>query len=374
MTDACSGARRYLALWFPFLSAERLRAEAGAPDPAVRHALPDAPLALVARAGNALRLAATDARAQALSGLAPGQALADAVRVIRISSSWRWTSGRQTLPRPTGAAVRGLFAGAGDRSARWDHTRCDRRRPFVRRRRQAGRRSRRPAGHDWPDGAPCARRGRRGGARAGLAARFLAPTNRPQSALFPIVALGLEEEATLGLRRAGLKTVGDVATRPVAAIAARFGLTAVDALRRLLGETHAPIDPLPHRAPLRFERRFAEPIGQQAAVAAAFLELLRQAAKVLAERHLGGRRFRLTLFRSDGAKRRRLTIETGAPTRDPALVLRLFDERIAALADPLDPGFGYDSIALASTGNRAARSSAIRSGGGAEGLLLPWLS
>ena len=39
----------------------------------------------------------------------------------------------------------------------------------------------------------------------------------------PIAALGLEDEAALALSRAGLKTVGDVAGRSMAAIAARFG-------------------------------------------------------------------------------------------------------------------------------------------------------
>lgn len=161
----------------------------------------------------------------------------------------------------------------------------------------------------------------------------------------PVAALGLAQDAAQALRRAGLKTVGDVAARPSASIAARFGIEAVTALRRLTGEEHAPITPLPHPVPLHFERRFPEPVAHQAAVASAFIDLLREAAQVLEERGLGGRRFALTLFRSDGA-RHRLDIETGLPTRDPALVLRLFDERIGALADPLDPGFGYDSITL----------------------------
>jgi len=161
----------------------------------------------------------------------------------------------------------------------------------------------------------------------------------------PVVALGLDAEATLALRRAGLKAIGDVAARPAASIAARFGAEAVTALRRLLGEEQAPIDPLAHPAPLHFERRFAEPVALQASIAACFLDLLHASARELEERGLGGRRFVLTLFRSDGA-RHRLAIETGLPTRDPAPVLRLFDERIAALADPLDPGFGYDRITL----------------------------
>lgn len=162
----------------------------------------------------------------------------------------------------------------------------------------------------------------------------------------PVAALGLEEDPTLALRRAGLKTIGDLAARPSTSLAARFGAQAVTALRRLLGEEQAPIAPLQQSAPLRFERRFPEPIGHQASIAACFAELLREAARALEQRDLGGRRFVLTLLRSDG-QRRRLEIETGLPTRDPAMVLRLFNERIAALADPLDPGFGYDSILLA---------------------------
>ena len=46
----------------------------------------------------------------------------------------------------------------------------------------------------------------------------------------PVAALGLDEEATLGLVRAGLKSIGAVAARSSAALAARFGIEAVRAL------------------------------------------------------------------------------------------------------------------------------------------------
>lgn len=161
----------------------------------------------------------------------------------------------------------------------------------------------------------------------------------------PIVALGLEQEAENALRRAGLKHIGDVATRPAAAIAARFGMEAVTSLRRILGEEQAPMDAFVPAKPLLFARRFADPIGHQETVMAVLRDLLQEAARNMEERTLGGRHFGLVLFRSDGA-RHRLAIETGQPTGDPALLLRLFDERIAALADPLDPGFGYDSMIL----------------------------
>ncbi|HYD43865.1 MAG TPA: DNA polymerase Y family protein, partial [Phenylobacterium sp.] len=39
--------------------------------------------------------------------------------------------------------------------------------------------------------------------------------------------------------------------------------------------------------------------------------------------------------------------ETGRPSRDAAAVMRLYREKLDALADPLDPGFGFDLIRLA---------------------------
>src|SRR3546814_16038012 len=73
-------------------------------------------------------------------------------------------------------------------------------------------------------------------------------------------------------------------------------------------------------------------------------DLAREAAVTMDERGEGGRRFAVRLFRSDGATRA-LAVETSLPTRDPALVLRLFGERIDGLVDPLDPGFGFRSEA-----------------------------
>lgn len=341
MTNVSSAKRRYLALFFPFLPAERLRR-----DGALSDTPPDAPLVLVERSGNALRLAAVDARAQAL-GLTPGQALADArawqPELIAIAmdapadAHWLALLARQCgdfspaveiVPPDTilldiaGAAH--LFGGEGGLAD-----------ALLARLTEAGVTAR----HALADTPVAAR---------ALAHHVGHPADDEAAAIraLPVAALGLAAEATTALCRAGLTRIGDVAVRPLAGIAARFGAGAVGALRQLLGEEQVPLTPLPHHAPLRFERRFAEPVAHQASIAAALLELLGEAVQALAERALGGRRFRLALDRSDGAKRR-LDIVTGAPTRDPALVLRLFDERIAALADPLDPGFGYDRLTLA---------------------------
>lgn len=343
MTNAASVKRRYLALWFPFLPTDRLQIEQ-----AEHHERPrdvGQPLAFVSKVRGALRLGAVDAVAQALD-LVPGMTLADA-RAVQSNlavADMDETADRHCLQRlaqrciawsplvttvpPDGVTldvtgVDHLFGGEKGLIAQIEEVMGS-----------IGM-SVRLAPASTPEAAQ------------GLARHARLPIEDEREAIraLPVAALELDETADTALRRAGLKTVGHVATQSSASIAARFGMGAVTALLRLTGEEQGPIEPLASPAPLHFERRFAEPIALQATVAACFGDLLREAAQVLEQRDLGGRRFALTLFRSDGT-RHRLDIETGRATRDFALVLRLFDERIAALADPLDPGFGYDRITL----------------------------
>lgn len=162
----------------------------------------------------------------------------------------------------------------------------------------------------------------------------------------PLLALRLEPEKLHGLRRAGFTTIGDLASLPVSPLAARFGAALVTSLDRLLGRIDSRITPRRLPAPIRAQRRFAEPVAHVETVMGVLGELLETVCTELAERHQGGRRFAARLYRSDGAMRD-LAIETGQPVRDPAIVLRLFRERIEALSDPLDPGFGFDIVRLA---------------------------
>ena len=161
----------------------------------------------------------------------------------------------------------------------------------------------------------------------------------------PVAALELEAEATQGLLRAGLKTVGELAKRPMPAIAARFGANAVTALRELLGEATKPIKPRIPQAPVLAERRFAEPVARTDYAIQVLGELGTETARQLEERGEGGRRFEAYFFRSDGMVRL-LAVETSRPSRDPALVMRLMNERVEGLSDPIDPGFGFDLIRL----------------------------
>ena len=162
----------------------------------------------------------------------------------------------------------------------------------------------------------------------------------------PIAAItGIVGETILALSRAGLKTIGALAERPMEALAARFGAGLVTGLLRTLGHDNVRITPLRPRPPVLAERQFAEPLLQSAALEGVLEALIANAAGMLEERGEGGRVFEASFFRSDGAVRR-LVVETGRPSRDVPGLIKLYRERMQTLADPIDPGFGFDAIRL----------------------------
>jgi protein ImuB len=59
----------------------------------------------------------------------------------------------------------------------------------------------------------------------------------------------------------------------------------------------------------------------------------------------GARLLEAAFFRADG-KVERIVIKTGEPLRDPQVMLRLLNQKLDTLADPLDPGFGFDMVRL----------------------------
>jgi protein ImuB len=322
----------YLALRFPFLSADRCR-RGGAP--------PDPPFVLVERQGNALRLAAVSPEALA-AGLLPGLALADARARLPLLAAFPHD------PAADAALLRRLARHA------LDFTPMVALEPPDALLLEIGGSAHLFGG---PDGLAAALAGR---IEAEGVAQAHAFGDTPDAALslarhplangdwrcLPAAALGLSPEDEAALRRAGLRTLADIAIRPRRAFAARFGLPALTALDRIAGGLVRPLKPRKGRAALVFEQRLPEPLLTADAVDLILERLAARATTRLNRLGLGGRRFTASLFRTDGACQQ-LTIESGRPTRDHAAITALFAERIAALADPLDPGFGYDRFTLA---------------------------
>ncbi len=164
----------------------------------------------------------------------------------------------------------------------------------------------------------------------------------------PVFALGADDAVTRGLRRAGLKTIGEVAARAPHEIAARFGAAFVAMLQQALGQGDAPISPRKPLPDYMVEKRFPEPIASDLAITAS-LDRLTQMLMTAMERHgKGARRLEASFFRTDGAVRL-IAVEAGRPVTQTRMVERLFREKLDALADPLDPGFGFDLIRLSAS-------------------------
>lgn len=323
--------RLYLAAHLPFLPAER-RVRAGV-------APPDAPFVLIEKEGGAIRLMALSPDAARL-GLAPGMMLADSrARAPELLAFPHEPEGDAALLVWLADACERytpMVAIEGAADLLLDLTGC-----FA----SLG-----------MDAAGVSRDLEVRLARQGLSAR-VARARTPDAALalarfgladvreLPVGALGLEAGAELALRRAGLRRLADLASRPRAPLAARFGAELPTRLARLLEEEDRHITPRRHPPPVDVVRRFAEPMATVDPLLALVQELAGEAAFLMAGQGMGGRRFELRLYRTDGHVAA-LGVDSGSALRDPAAIRGLFHERIESLADPLDPGFGYDMMRL----------------------------
>ena len=173
----------------------------------------------------------------------------------------------------------------------------------------------------------------------------------------PIEALRLDATTIHAFRRAGLKTVAHAAGRNRSELTARFGREMVFTLESALGHCEKPISPRLPVSDTIAEHRFAEPVVTEEAMLKSLRDLADVLAVTLSERGQGARRMDAAFFRADGAVRR-IVIEMGEPTRDPLVIERLFREKLDALADPLDPGFGYDLIRLGASRVERAEAEA----------------
>lgn len=162
----------------------------------------------------------------------------------------------------------------------------------------------------------------------------------------PITALGQDIGTTLALSRAGFRTLVELADRPSSMLTARFGAGLTDALRRVLGREDIRITPLRPAPEIVSETHFPEPFGLIDSLLSVLERLAKNIVATLEARGAGARALEASFFRSDGTVRR-ITIETAQATREAQSLMRLIRVKLDALADPLDPGFGFDALRLA---------------------------
>lgn len=191
---------------------------------------------------------------------------------------------------------------------------------------------------------------------AWAAARHLAPAGgkggiiapgREAEALAPLAlgALRLGAEIVTRLESVGLRTVGTILHAPRAPLARRYGRQLLDRLDQALGRLDEPLSPRLAVAALSVERRLAEPVSRTEDIERLTGLLCATLKTHLEQRGEGARALELALFRVDGAVQR-IAIGLSRPARDPPVIERLFAERLTALAEAIDTGYGYEVVRL----------------------------
>jgi protein ImuB len=165
---------------------------------------------------------------------------------------------------------------------------------------------------------------------------------RAALASLPVEALRLDPATTQGLRRVGLKRVGDLYAMPRAALVRRFGESVARRLDQAQDDLPEPLSPLGEAPARRVRLSFAEPIVDPADLLRATERLVADLVPRLAGEGTGARRLDLVFHRVDG-RVERIRLGTARPSRDPRHLVTLFKERL----DTVDPGLGIEDVILA---------------------------
>ena len=357
---ASPSRRRWLHLWLPRLSVDRVRRGSNPPP---------SPFVLVARSANTLRIEAMDEAAEAF-GLTLGLSLATArSRVPELAAVEADLSADKALLAVVGEVCRRFtpaVALAPPDGAHLDITGCS----VV------------FGGEAHLAEALSARLERLGltvrigmGRTVGLAwalARYGQGDSRALKRM-PVDALHLDSEACAVLHRLGLKSVGQILDMPRAALARRLGEALLHRLDEALGLRNVALNQIPEPVSFQVQHRLAEPLLLEAQVLGLARWLAERLKIKLEERGVGGRRFTLELFRVDGVLKR-LDVPCARPLRDPASILALFSERLAGLDEGLEAAFGFDLVRLTAAAVEPWRAQAAdflseRDGEGLPGFL-----
>jgi protein ImuB len=160
----------------------------------------------------------------------------------------------------------------------------------------------------------------------------------------PITALRLPKTMVEELHVLGFARIGELAAKPRAPLALRFGPELGRRLDQAMGRLSEPIDPVRPPSLIEVRRVFAEPIGAPETIARYVGKLAGQLCEALEAKGLGARRLDLLLHRV-GDRIEAVRIGTALPVRDVTCLTRLLRDKI----ETIDPGFGIEIMRLAAT-------------------------
>jgi protein ImuB len=183
-----------------------------------------------------------------------------------------------------------------------------------------------------------------GFARTGERSTLVVPEGDSAKAVLdlPIATLRLPKTMVEDLSVLGFARIGELAAKPRAALALRFGPELGRRLDQAMGSLSEPIDPVRPPDLIEIRRVFAEPIGAAETIARYTGKLVGQLCKALEAKDLGARRLDLLFHRVDN-RIEAIRIGTALPVRDGKRLTRLLCDKI----ETIDPGFGIEIMRLA---------------------------
>lgn len=184
-------------------------------------------------------------------------------------------------------------------------------------------------------------------AAARFSGRAIVPPGGEKDLLnpLPIAALRIERRTRELLEGVGLRTAGAVMAAPRAPLARRFGRELLMRLDQALGAIDEPLSPQLPVPALSVERHLLEPVVSADEIERLVALLAGTLRRDLERRGEGARSVELHLFRVDGHVCR-ISTGTSRPLRDPLWLQRLFRERLIALENHMDAGYGFDLVRL----------------------------
>ena len=159
-------------------------------------------------------------------------------------------------------------------------------------------------------------------------ARFAAGDNRADPgraqrearralASLPVEALRLDPATAAGLRRVGLRRIGDLYPMPRDALARRFGDQVACRLDQALDAVPEPLSPLGEAPVRRVRLSFAEPIADPVDLARAIERLTERSSGASGARGDGGAPRSISGFTGSTGRVEHIRLGTARPSRDP---------------------------------------------------------
>jgi protein ImuB len=183
-------------------------------------------------------------------------------------------------------------------------------------------------------------------ARYGAQATLVIPAGDSAKTLLdlPIAALRLPKTMVEDLSVLGFARIGELAAKPRAPLALRFGPQLYRRLDQAMGRLREPIDPVRPPGLIEVRRVFAEPIGAPETITRYIGKLTGQLCEILEAKGHGARQLDLLFHRVDN-RIEAVRIGTARPVRDGKRLTRLLCDKI----ETIDPGFGIEIMRLAAT-------------------------